>query len=82
MRERLVEIKVPWLAPNEPVVEVVRWLVEAGQLVEIDQDLLLLQVDGEEFILPAPIDGTLIELCVEAGEYLSEGQVIAVARLI
>lgn len=81
MRERLVEIKVPWLSPGEPVIEVLRWLVEAGQPVEIDQDLLMLQVDGDEFILPAPVDGVLSELCVEAGEYLSEGQVVAVVRL-
>jgi len=81
MRERLVEIKLPWLAPDEPVVEVIRWLVEVGQTIDIDQDLLVLEVDGEEFILPSPIDGLITELCVEPGEYLSEGQVVAVVKL-
>lgn len=80
MKNTYIEIKLPWLSPDEPAIETVRWLVDRGQIIEIDQDILVLNVDGEEFILPAPVDGEVVELYVEPGDWLSEGQVLAVVR--
>jgi pyruvate/2-oxoglutarate dehydrogenase complex dihydrolipoamide acyltransferase (E2) component len=68
MNSQYVEVKLPWFAPDDPSVEVVRWLVGKGQSIEIDQDILLLKVEGEEFILPAPVDGEISELCAEPGD--------------
>jgi pyruvate/2-oxoglutarate dehydrogenase complex dihydrolipoamide acyltransferase (E2) component len=71
---------MPWMAPEDPVVEVDAWLVEPGAKIEIDQDLIRLWVDGEEFVLPSPVDGILRELRVDSGEIISSGQVLAVVE--
>jgi pyruvate/2-oxoglutarate dehydrogenase complex dihydrolipoamide acyltransferase (E2) component len=76
-RQRQIEIKMPWMAPEDPEVEVDVWLVEPGAKIEIDQDLVKLWVDGKEFILPSPVDGILREILVEPGETISSGQVLA-----
>ena len=62
MRNKVIPLKVPWLSEDEVRVEVVSWLATAGDMVEIDQDLLELLVDGEQFILPSPVDGILLEV--------------------
>jgi pyruvate/2-oxoglutarate dehydrogenase complex dihydrolipoamide acyltransferase (E2) component len=80
-RQKQIEIKMPWMAPDDPAVEVVAWLVEPGTKIEIDQDLVRLWVDGAKFILPSPVDGILREILVEQGEIISVGQVMAVVDL-
>jgi pyruvate/2-oxoglutarate dehydrogenase complex dihydrolipoamide acyltransferase (E2) component len=78
VRPKVVEIKMPWLAPlEEPDIQVAEWLVTPGTRVEIDQDLLRLTVNGAEFILPAPVDGVLTEILVEPEEVIATGQVLA-----
>ena len=69
---------MPWLVPEEVEVEVIRWLVEPGERVEIDQDLLELTVDGATFILPSPLEGTLLEWQVQPGEYVATDEILAV----
>ncbi|MGD8400726.1 MAG: hypothetical protein PVH64_07320 [Bacillota bacterium] len=82
MRTKTVEIKMPWLAPLEaPDIHVVEWLVAPGTPVQIDQDLLKLTVDGADFILPAPVDGVLIELLVEPHEIVVTDQVLAIVEI-
>ena len=77
MRNKVIPLKVPWLSENEVRVEVVSWLVAASDRVEIDQDLLELLVDGEQFILPSPLDGILLEVMVLPGDLLAPGEVVA-----
>lgn len=81
MNAEYIEVKMPWLAPEEPVVEVDKWLVEPGQRLEIDQDILQLLVNGAEFMLPSPVDGELTQCCVTPKESLYEGQILAVVRI-
>jgi pyruvate/2-oxoglutarate dehydrogenase complex dihydrolipoamide acyltransferase (E2) component len=81
VRKKAIEIKMPWMAPEDPAIEVAAWLVEAGAKIEIDQDLVRLWVDGEAFILPSPVDGILRELLVEPGETVGVGQAMAVVEL-
>jgi 2-oxoglutarate dehydrogenase E2 component (dihydrolipoamide succinyltransferase) len=81
MRKKQIEIKMPWMAPDEPIIEVDAWLVEPGAKLEIDQDLVRLWVDGKEFVLPSPIDGILQEVLVEQGEIISTGQAMALVEL-
>jgi pyruvate/2-oxoglutarate dehydrogenase complex dihydrolipoamide acyltransferase (E2) component len=77
-RPRKIEIKMPLLAPEEPEIEVIRWLVPEGAPVAIDQDLLVLKVDGEEFMMPSPVEGVLLSRAVEPDEMIATGQVLAV----
>lgn len=77
-QSRQVEFKMPWLSPEVTTVIVSGWLVETGQPVEIDQDVLELKVDGEIFLLPAPLDGVLLSRDVEPGDYLEVGQILGI----
>ncbi len=72
---------MPLLGADEPVVEVVTWLVPVGTAVEIDQDLLELNLDGGSFILPSPLDGKLRATLVEPGELVATDQVLAVIEV-
>lgn len=80
MTPRYIDVKMPWLAPEEPLTEVVRWLADLGQKLEMDQDLLELTVDSAVFMLPSPVDGKLVRCCVAPKEVVSEGQILAVVQ--
>lgn len=82
MKNNIVEIKTPWVSPDETVIEVKQWLIASGETVEIDQDILLLLVDGEEFLLPSPVDGIINELLVDPHDILSPDQVLATVTII
>lgn len=76
-RQPIIELKMPWLAPDVIKVTVSRWLVDVSHRVEIDQDIMELMVDGEFFLLPSPLDGIILSRAVSPGDYLAVGQVLA-----
>lgn len=72
-----IEIKVP--SPGESIneVQIASWLVENGEYVERDQDIVEVDSDKATLNIPATESGT-IELKVEEGETIDVGTVIAV----
>jgi len=70
-----VEVKVP--SPGESVseVEIAGWLVEDGDYVEKDQEIVELDSDKATLALPAEESG-VISITVEEGESVEVGQVI------
>lgn len=58
------------------------WLVqvEVGQTVRRNQDLMLLESMKMEIPVPAPVDGTVVELLVAPEEIVQEGALLAVIR--
>lgn len=72
-----IEIKVP--SPGESIneVQIASWLVENGEYVERDQDIVEVDSDKATLSIPATESGT-IELKVEEGETIDVGTVIAV----
>ncbi len=70
-----VEIKVP--SPGESVseVEIASWLVEDGEYVEKDQEIVELDSDKATLAMPAEEAG-IVHITVEAGEAVEVGQVI------
>ena len=70
-----VEIKVP--SPGESVseVEIASWLVEDGEYVEKDQEIVELDSDKATLAMPAEESG-IISITVEEGEAVEVGQVI------
>ncbi|MEJ2596423.1 MAG: 2-oxoglutarate dehydrogenase complex dihydrolipoyllysine-residue succinyltransferase [bacterium] len=71
-----VEVKVP--SPGESIteVQVAEWLVEDGEFVEKDQDIVEIDSDKATLPLASPADGK-IKILVEAGETIEVDSVIA-----
>mgnify|MGYP000453752513 CR=1 FL=1 len=55
------------------------WLIEAeaGATVEEDDPVIILESMKMEIPVPAPFDGTLVEICVAEGDAVDEGDVVA-----
>ncbi|NLW46573.1 MAG: hypothetical protein GXY86_04465 [Firmicutes bacterium] len=81
IRPRNIELKVPLLTGEETLITVGEWILEVGGRVEIDQDLVELSSENESFMLPSPIDGTLIAIEAETGDKVEPGQVLAVIEM-
>ncbi|MBI5905449.1 MAG: 2-oxo acid dehydrogenase subunit E2, partial [Deltaproteobacteria bacterium] len=64
----LIDVVMPQL--GESVVEgvVVKWLVEAGELVAKDQPLVEISTDKVDAEIPSPVEGRVAQLLVKAGE--------------
>lgn len=54
-----------------------RWLVSAGQHVEIDQPLVEVATDKVDSEIPSPVDGVISKLLYHEGEIPKVGEVIA-----
>jgi 2-oxoglutarate dehydrogenase E2 component (dihydrolipoamide succinyltransferase) len=77
LKPRIVAIRVPLLTGEESLMTLTRWLVTVGASVEIDQDLVELDINGEPFLLPSPLDGKLIAIETETEAMVEPGQVLA-----
>ena len=75
-----VEVKMPFLEDGTETVSLIRWLVETGAAIGIDQDLAEMSVNGRPFLLPSPLDGRIVELCVEPGSLIATDEVLAVVE--
>ncbi|RJP19406.1 MAG: 2-oxo acid dehydrogenase subunit E2 [Deltaproteobacteria bacterium] len=64
----LIDVVMPQL--GESVVEgvVVKWLVEAGELVSKDQPIVEISTDKVDAEIPSPAEGRVAQLLVKAGE--------------
>ncbi len=72
----MLEIIVP--SPGESItqVQIASWLVEDGEIVERDQEIVEIDSDKATFPLSSPVDGRL-KIIVEEGETVDVGAVIA-----
>lgn len=73
----MVEVRLPFIGPDTDGCLLERWLIHPGETIEIDQDIAELSVDGESFVLPSPLDGTVRQLCIGPGEYVVLGETMA-----
>jgi pyruvate dehydrogenase E2 component (dihydrolipoamide acetyltransferase) len=58
--------------------EVVRWLVEQGETVRVDQPMVEVETDKAVVEIPAPQAGTILRLAVAEGETIHVGSVLVV----
>lgn len=54
--------------------EVSEWMVKVGDTVEKDQPLVLVESDKASVEVPAPIAGTIVELLINSGDKVKNGQ--------
>lgn len=81
---RIIEVRIPkypecWescgnCGSGEVIVDDI--LVLPGDVVERDDNLIVLETGKVALDIPSPNAGRVLELCVAAGESVSEGQII------
>src|SRR5437879_1753497 len=71
------EFRLPDLGEGMEEAEVVRWLVQPGETVKLDQPMVQVESDKAVMEFPAPVAGKVAEIYVPAGEVAKVG-----ARLV
>lgn len=72
----VIELKVPDIG-NVADVEVIELSIQPGDVVEVDQSILVMETDKASMELPAIAAGTIQEVKVKLGDKISEGTVVA-----
>ena len=75
----VIEVKVPDVGnfSNIPVIEIA---VKVGDIVKVDDTLVLLESDKATMDVPSPVAGTVQEIKVKLGDKVSEGTVIVLIQ--
>jgi len=76
-----IEVKVPVLPESVEDAMIATWHKKAGDAVRRDENLLDLETDKVVLEVPAPADGVLRSILVEAGQTVMSGDVLAVIEL-
>ena len=74
------EIKVPALPESVADATVLQWHKAPGEAVSRDENLVDLETDKVVLEVPAPANGVLESISSDAGELVSEGDVLAVFK--
>ncbi|MFO7846491.1 MAG: 2-oxoglutarate dehydrogenase, E2 component, dihydrolipoamide succinyltransferase [Balneolaceae bacterium] len=73
-----VEVVMPQMGESVMEGEVIEWLKNIGDTVEVDEPLLEIATDKVDTEVPSPEAGTLVEILVKADETVEVGQAIAI----
>jgi pyruvate dehydrogenase E2 component (dihydrolipoamide acetyltransferase) len=73
-----VEFKIPELGENVEKGDVVRVLVNVGDVVKVDQSVLELETDKATIEVPSSVAGKVAEIKVKNGDKVKVGQVVLV----
>lgn len=71
-----IELKIPNIG-NFDAVDVIEVLMNVGDVIEIDQNILTLESDKASMEVPSDIAGTVTKILVKVGDQVKEGDVIA-----
>jgi pyruvate dehydrogenase E2 component (dihydrolipoamide acetyltransferase) len=72
----VIELKVPDIG-NVAEVEVIEVFIKAGDFIELEQSILVMETDKASMELPAISTGTVQDVVVHVGDKVSEGTVVA-----
>ncbi len=72
----LIEIKVPDVG-NVAEIDVVEVLIQAGDVVTLEQTVATLETDKASMDLPSSVSGTIQQVYIKPGDKVSEGSLIA-----
>lgn len=73
-----VKVKMPKLGDTVEEVLVIEWNVAVGDTVSVDDPLMLVETDKVDADVPSPVDGTVQELLVAAGDEVATAAPICV----
>lgn len=72
-----IEIKVPQLPESVSEATLLNWHKKQGEFIKREENLIDLETDKVVMELPAPEDGTLVEVLGKPGDVVTSGQIIA-----
>lgn len=75
-----VDVVVPDLGEGVDRGTVIEWLCDVGDVVEVGQALLTLELDKIDTDVPSPAAGTVADVRVDAGVDVTVGQVVATVQ--
>jgi 2-oxoglutarate dehydrogenase E2 component (dihydrolipoamide succinyltransferase) len=75
-----IEVKVPQLPESVSDATLVAWHRKAGETVRRDENLVDLETDKVVLEVPAPADGTIVEIKFADGATVQSGQVLAILQ--
>ena len=73
---QFIEFYLPDLGEGLAEVEIVEWLVDIGQEVKVDQDMLTVSTDKALVVIPVPYSGRIQALHGEPGEMVNTGSLL------
>ena len=76
----MAEVKLPELGENIEKGDVVRVLVNVGDVIKPDQPIVELETDKATIEVPTSVGGTIAEIRVKAGDKVKVGQVMLVVN--
>ena len=71
-----VEIKVPNVGESIQEVQIGEWYIKEGEWVSVDTPIVGLETDKATFDVPAPQDGKVTRITIEAGTTIEVGSII------
>ena len=77
----IIEVRVPNIGDFENV-EIIEVLVSAGNQIEVENSLIVLESDKATMEIPSPESGTIQEMRVKTGDRVSQGAVILTLEVV
>jgi len=76
-----IEILLPKMGESVAEATVIKWLVEEGATVEIDDSIIEVATDKVDNEVPALEDGVIVKLLCQEGDVVKVGQAIAIMEV-
>lgn len=73
----MADIIMPQLGESIAEGTVVKWLIPVGGVIQMDQELLEVETEKVDLVIPSPATGVLSEVLVQEGETVSIGTLLA-----
>ena len=70
------EVLMPKISEDVESGDVVKVLVNVGDLLETDQPLAELETDKAVFEVPSPLKGKVVEINIKEGDKVKTGQIV------
>ena len=71
------EVPMPQMGESIAEGTVSKWLISVGHSVQKDEPILEISTDKVDAEIPSPVSGTLVEICVEEGQTVEVGKILA-----
>ncbi|MCL4350456.1 MAG: 2-oxo acid dehydrogenase subunit E2 [Candidatus Thermoplasmatota archaeon] len=72
----MFKFKLPDIGEGVTEGEIIKWLLEEGQTVKKEQDMVEIMTDKVNISIPSPVEGKVVKLVYPAGKVVKVGDVI------